>query len=218
MAVVLFDLDNTLLAGDSDYLWNVFLVDQGLVNEGSYREENERFYADYERGELDITAYQEFQLAAMAKMPLSDLERHRHRFVDQCIMPIVLPKARTLVDHHREQGDTLLIITATNRFVTEPIASLFAVDCLIATEPQWLNGGLTGKITGIPCYQGGKVERMQVWMHEHGLGWEDSWCYSDSHNDIPLLEQVSHPVAVNPDPSLANIAGERHWTVLNLRE
>jgi HAD superfamily hydrolase (TIGR01490 family) len=217
MALAIFDLDNTLLDGDSDYLWGCFLVEHGLVDGEHYEAENRRFYDQYLNGSLDIHEFLHFQLQPLAHYRREQLQQWRAQFLREKIDPILLPRARDLLERHRGQGDELLIITATNRFITGPIAERFAVPHLLATEPETANGEYTGGVSGTPCFQGGKVERLQTWLDEHGLTLADSWFYSDSHNDLPLLEKVSHPVAVDPDDTLRTVAGTRGWPVISLR-
>lgn len=213
--IALFDLDNTLLNGDSDDLWNEFLVSQGLVDDRHYRRQSRVFYENYQQGKLDVTAYQRFQLGEMAKIPMETLLQARERYVNRVIKPIILPQGIELIQKHKNRGDITVIITATNRFITGPIAALFQVDTLIATEPQWRNDRLTGDIEGTPCYQHGKVERLRQWQQQNNG--EATWFYSDSHNDLPLLEQVDHAFAVNPDNHLEDTARQRGWPVLDLR-
>ncbi len=218
MAIALFDLDNTLIAGDSDYLWGRFLADEGVVDGARYEAENRRFYEDYLAGRLDIEAFLRHQLAPLAALPPGRLEALRARFIREAIVPIVLPAARALIARHREAGDRPVIITATNRFITEPIAALLGVEDLIATEPErGPDGRYTGRHAGIPAFREGKVRRLEAWLAEHGLDLTESWFYSDSHNDLPLLERVAHPVAVDPDPTLERIARARGWPVISLR-
>jgi HAD superfamily hydrolase (TIGR01490 family) len=218
MALAIFDLDNTLLDGDSDYLWGCFLVERGLVDGERYEAENRRFYDQYLNGSLDIHEFLRFQLQPLARYRREQLQQWRAQFLREKIDPILLPRARDLLERHRGQGDELLIITATNRFITGPIAERFAVPHLLATEPETTaNGEYTGGVSGTPCFQGGKVERLQTWLDERGLTLADSWFYSDSHNDLPLLEKVSHPVAVDPDDTLRAVAGTRGWPVISLR-
>jgi len=218
MPLALFDLDNTLLDGDSDYLWGRFLGAEGVVDGKFYERENQRYYDLYNAGELDIDEFLRFSLRPLADNPPERLAELRSRFLDQLIRPIITPAATRLVDQHRQRGDTLMIITATNRFVTEPIAELLGIPHLLATEPEQVNGRYTGRVAGLPCFQGGKVDRLQAWLGEHDADLEDSWFYSDSHNDLPLLEQVSHPVAVDPDDKLRATADERKWPILSLRD
>lgn len=218
MALAIFDLDNTLLAGDSDYLWGQFLVQQDLVDGDWYEKENQRFYEEYKQGELDINEFLAFSLQPLAKMSMETLADLHRQFMASSIEPILLKKAEALLDKHRQQGDFLLIITATNRFVTEPIAERLGVDDLLATEAEIVNGRYTGKPSGVPCFQDGKVKRLNSWLALTGHSMEGSWFYSDSHNDLPLLEGVDHPVAVDPDETLAQHAEMRAWPIMSLRD
>ena len=218
MNLAIFDLDNTLLAGDSDYLWGEFLAEQGIVDRESYKRANDEFYRQYKAGTLDIFEFLAFSLKPLSEHELSYLLELHKEFMQQKILPIISDAARALVDKHKQDGHTLLIITATNLFVTEPIAREFGVDTIIATEPEMINDRYTGKVKGTPCFQHGKVERLQQWMNETGHTLKDSWFYSDSHNDIPLLDKVTHPVAVDPDDALKQYAIENGWDVLNLHQ
>ncbi|MFO7602760.1 MAG: HAD family hydrolase [Gammaproteobacteria bacterium] len=218
MALAIFDLDNTLLAGDSDYLWGQFLVQQQLVDADRYEQENRRFYEEYKQGELDINEFLAFSLQPLAQMSMARLQALHQQFMAQSIEPILLDKATALLDRHRQAGDVLLIITATNRFVTQPIAERLGVDDLLATEAEIVNGRYTGQPTGIPCFQDGKVKRLNSWLAQTRHNMEGSWFYSDSHNDLPLLEVVDHPVAVDPDDTLAQHAEMRGWPVISLRD
>ncbi|HWQ94823.1 MAG TPA: HAD family hydrolase [Gammaproteobacteria bacterium] len=217
MSLAIFDLDNTLLGGDSDYLWGKFLAEQGVVDAAHYERENLRFYKEYQAGTLDIHTFLEFQLKPLTQHPLDVLHGWRERFLSEKIWPIVLPKAVALVERHRAQGDILLIITATNRFITEPIAARFGVPHLLASEGEIREGRYSGKVKGTPCFREGKVTRLTEWLQEHGQTLEGSWFYSDSHNDIPLLERVNHPVAVDPDAELARRATDKGWPIISLR-
>ncbi len=217
MTLALFDLDNTLLAGDSDYLWGRFLVSRGIVDPIYYERENQRFYDEYKAGELDIYEFLAFSLRPLAQHDLATLSAWREQFIEERILPLVTPAARELVAQHRTQGHRLVIITATNRFVTEPIAELLGVDELIATDPELVNGRYSGQVAGTPCFREGKVTRLQAWLTAHGEHLEGSWFYSDSHNDLPLLELVDHPVAVDPDDTLADHASLRSWPIISLR-
>ncbi|SMF95958.1 HAD-superfamily subfamily IB hydrolase, TIGR01490 [Methylomagnum ishizawai] len=217
MSLAIFDLDNTLIAGDSDYLWGQFLVERGIVDAQEYETANARFYEDYKQGCLDIARFLAFALAPLARHEPSTLYRWREEFVEAKIGPILLPAARALVEKHRAAGDLPMIVTATNRFVTEPIARLYGIEHLIATTPEFRDGRYTGRFEGTPCFQAGKVARLEEWLAETGRDWAGSWFYSDSHNDLPLLERVEHPVAVDPDPNLARHAQERGWPVIGLR-
>ncbi len=217
MALAIFDLDNTLIAGDSDHLWGEFLVARGLVDGTAYAAENDRFYRDYREGSLDIDAFLRFALSPLREHPRPLLESLREVFVAQVIEPLMLPAARALVADHRAAGDTLLIITATNAFVTSPIAARFGIPHLIATEPECIDGRYTGAVAGIPAFREGKVRRLEEWLAARGETLAGSHFYSDSHNDLPLLGLVAHPAAVDPDPQLRAIAQERGWPVLSLR-
>ncbi len=218
MALALFDLDNTLLGGDSDYLWGRFLVEQGLVDGERYERENARYYAQYRAGTLDIREFLRFALQPLASHDLATLHAWRAQYLKDKIAPILLPAAQDLVEKHRAQGDTLLIITATNRFVTEPIAALYGIEHLLATDPEMVDGRYTGEISGVPCYREGKVQRLEMWLAEQGMAIGESWFYSDSHNDLPLLECVTHPVAVDPDETLRQEAESKGWPVISLRD
>jgi HAD superfamily hydrolase (TIGR01490 family) len=217
VGIALFDLDNTLIAGDSDYLWGCFLVEQGIVDGASYERENRRFYDLYKVGKLDIYEFLDFQLRPLAANELDTLHHWRAQYIEEKIVPILLPKAHDLLNRHRDQGDTLVIITATNRFITAPIAGLYGIDHLLATEPELRSGRYTGGITGIPCFQDGKVQQLSDWLQAHRQTLEDSWFYSDSHNDLPLLNKVINPVAVDPDEILEQHASEHGWPVISLR-
>ncbi|NOT86492.1 MAG: HAD family hydrolase [Methylococcaceae bacterium] len=219
MSLAIFDLDNTLIADDSDYLWGQFLVEQGIVDSDVYADANEKFYNDYKHGKLDIVEFLNFSLKPLADNDVEQLYRWRENFIAQKIQPILLPAAQQLIQHHRQKGDTLLIITATNRFITEPIADLYGIKHLIATTPEIKHGQFTGNFTGIPSFQEGKVQLLQQWLLDfptESLG--DSWFYSDSHNDLPLLKRVKNPVAVDPDATLRIYALEQQWQILSLRE
>lgn len=217
MALALFDLDNTLLNGDSDYAWGQFLVEHGIVDAESYERANQRFYELYKRGELNIHEFAEFAFQPLKRHDYHQLVTWRRAFVEEKIRPIMLDKGQQMIDRHRARGDTTIIITATNSFVTSPIADAFGVDHLIATEPEFKDGTFTGKIAGTPCFQHGKVERLRQWMEDHGADLNGSHFFSDSHNDLALLEQVDHPVAVDPDEHLSSVAAERHWPVVSFR-
>jgi HAD superfamily hydrolase (TIGR01490 family) len=198
-------------------LWGCFLAEHGIVDGDVYQAENQRFYDQYRSGSLDIHEFLRFQLGPLASHKRAQLEQWRQQFMKEKIDPVLLPKAHDLLDRHRRQGDEILIITATNRFITSPIAERYAVHHLLATEPEVRNGEYTGEITGTPCFQAGKVERLQSWIDEHEQTLEGSWFYSDSHNDLPLLEHVDHPVAVDPDATLGALAQARGWPIISLR-
>jgi HAD superfamily hydrolase (TIGR01490 family) len=216
--LAIFDLDNTLLGGDSDYLWGRWLVQHRLVDGAFYERENQRFYFDYKAGTLDIYEFRRFALRPLAENDLDKLLALREQFMAEVIQPIILPAAQRLVDEHRAQGHTLLIITATNRFVTEPIAQAFGIDNLIATDPEFKDGRYTGEVSGTPSFREGKVERLNTWLRENGYNLASSWFYSDSLNDLPLLEMVTHPVAVDADPTLSDHAAAKGWPIISLRD
>jgi HAD superfamily hydrolase (TIGR01490 family) len=216
MPLAIFDLDNTLLAGDSDYLWGRFLVDKGIVDGDHYDRENERFYDLYKKGQLDIFEFLRFSLAPLRQHPPQRLEQWRSEFLQEVIAPLITPDALALVQKHRDAGDILIIITATNAFVTRPIAARFGIEHLIASEPETLNGRYTGEVAGEPSFREGKVNRLDLWLQEHDQNLEGSWFYSDSQNDLPLLERVDHPVAVDPDKTLSDVATARRWPILQL--
>jgi len=218
VTLAIFDLDNTLLGGDSDHLWGRFLIEEGIVDGRRYGRENDRFYEEYKAGTLDIFAYQRFVLAPLVGREPATLEGWLRRYMAEKIGPIVLPAGRTLVEWHRSQGHTLLIITATNRFITAPIAASLGIEALLATEPEVVQGRYTGAVTGVPTFQQGKVERLEQWLRETGHNLAGAWFYSDSHNDLPLLELVEHPVAVDPDETLRSHAETLGWDMLTLRQ
>jgi HAD superfamily hydrolase (TIGR01490 family) len=217
MALAIFDLDNTLIGGDSDYLWGKYLVAAGLVARDVYERENQRFYDEYRRGTLNIYEFLDFSLRPLADNPPESLLVLRERFMDEVIAPIILPAAINLVNEHRRQGRLPLIITATNRFVTEPIARAFGVEHLLATEPEIVEGRYTGRVTGTPTFREGKVSRIRQWLRHNHANLAESWFYSDSHNDLPLLEMVTYPVAVDPDETLRQHAEMKGWSIISLR-
>ena len=220
MPLALFDLDNTLINGDSDHLWGEFLVRHGHVDGEHYRRENDRFYAQYQKGTLNINDWLAFQLAPLVANDPDTLDAWHAQFMEETIDSILLPSAQALIDQHRERGHTAVIITATNRFITEPIAARYGIDGrhLIATEPERdAAGRFTGKIVGTPCFQEGKITRLNAWMDQHGANLDDSHFYSDSHNDLPLLRAVTHPTVVHADPTLAAEASEKGWPSIDLR-
>lgn len=219
MRLVLFDLDNTLLVGDSDYEWGQFLVDRGILERASYEAQNRAYYDQYVAGRLDIHEYLGFALRPLAAHTREELEGWHAEFMAARIVPMIAPQARALVRAHREAGDLCAIITATNSFVTAPIAREFGVEHLIATEPESRHGRFTGRVAGTPCFRDGKLRRLEEWLA--GLGrrladFAESAFYSDSHNDLPLLERVTHPVAVDPDEILRREASARGWQIISL--
>nr|WP_251041051.1 MULTISPECIES: HAD family hydrolase [unclassified Halomonas] len=216
--MAIFDLDNTLLSIDSDHAWGEFLLEQGAVDPVAYREANDRFMADYKAGNLDMAAFLEVALKPLADNSPEQLSAWHQQFMASKIEPSILPKAEELLARHRTKGDTLLIITATNRFITAPIAERLGVDHLIAVNPEVKEGRYTGRVSGVPSYREGKVTRLETWLEGQDLTMEGAWFYSDSHNDLPLLEIVEHPVAVDPDDTLREIAKERQWRIMSLRD
>ncbi|GAA5315871.1 MAG: HAD family hydrolase [Candidatus Pelagadaptatus aseana] len=223
MNLAIFDLDNTLIAGDSDHSWGEFLVERELVDVEAYKRANDQFYQDYERGELDIHAYQEFSLQPLTRYSMAELAELHRQFMTAKIDPLRLPQADALLQQHRQRGDYLLIITSTNRFITQPIADALGVDFLLATEAEIVDGRYSGKMIGTPCYQDGKITRLHQWLQQaqqHGFtgDLENSYFYSDSINDAPLLREVTHPIAVDPDASLRTLAEQQGWQVISLRD
>jgi HAD superfamily hydrolase (TIGR01490 family) len=219
VSLAIFDLDNTLLSIDSDHAWGEFLLEQGAVDPVAYREANDRFLADYQAGTLDIQAFLRVALRPLAEHSPEQLAAWQQQFMASKVEPSILPRGEELLARHRFRGDTLLIITATNRFITGPIAERLGVEELLATEPERIDGHYTGKATGIPCYREGKVQRLNDWMaKQQELTLDDAWFYSDSHNDLPLLEKVDTPVAVDPDDTLREVAEKRGWKIISLRD
>jgi len=218
MALAIFDLDNTLIAGDSDHSWGEFLVSEQLVDAQQFKKTNDQFYADYVAGSLDIFAYLEFSLQPLTEMSMAELDELHKRFMQQVIAPMQLAKAKALLQQHRDAGDRLLIITSTNRFIVEPICHSLGVTEILATDAQIVDGRYSGKIEGVPTYQEGKVVRLNAWLAEQSETLEGSWFYSDSINDLPLLLEVDHAVAVDPCPALQEIAAQKHWQIISLRD
>ena len=217
MALAIFDLDNTLLGGDSDYSWGQFLCAKGIVDAEEYTRINTQFYEDYENGNLDIQAFLEFALKSLKDNDLSSMQKLHKEFMQEIIEPMILPKGLELLNKHRQQGDYLLIITATNTFITQPIGERLKVDHLIGTVPEMVNKQYTGKVSGTPAFQGGKVILLNDWLKENNYSLEGSYFYSDSQNDIPLLNQVEFPFAVDADPELEKYAKDKGWPVISLR-
>jgi HAD superfamily hydrolase (TIGR01490 family) len=218
MKLVLFDLDNTLLVGDSDYEWGQFLIENGVVDRGEYEARNQRFYEQYKAGTLDIMQFLGFALAPLAAHPRAALEAWHRQFMAQRIVPMIGEPARALVRSH--QNDLCAVVTATNSFVTTPIARAFGIEHLIATEPEEIDGRFTGRVAGVPSFREGKITRVAQWLASRGQrfeAFEQCWFYSDSANDLPLLEHVSNPVAVDPDDRLRAHALANGWPVISLR-
>jgi len=215
--LVLFDLDNTLLAGDSDFEWAQFLIECGVLDREVYEARNQSFYDQYRDGTLDIREFLDFQLKPLSRHPRAQLAAWHREFMERKIRPLIRRKARALVEGHH--GDRCVVITATNSFVTAPIAREFGIADLIATEPEQRDGEFTGAVRGIPCFREGKVTRLEAWLAERGgslAACSESWFYSDSLNDLPLLERVSHPVAVDPDETLRAHAERSGWPIISL--
>jgi len=218
MRLALFDLDNTLLGGDSDHAWGDYLCARGILDPVEYQNRNDAFYQDYLAGKLDLQAYLNFSLEILATTEMAQLDEWHADFMRDCVEPIIQPKALALLKKHRDAGDKLVIITATNRFITGPIAKRLEVETLLATECEMVDGRFTGRSTDVPCFREGKVTRLRRWLEENGLNLEGSHFYSDSLNDLPLLEEVDNPVAVDPDPNLRAEAEKRGWPVISLRD
>jgi HAD superfamily hydrolase (TIGR01490 family) len=220
MNLTLFDLDNTLLACDSDYEWGQFLVDRGVLGREEYEAQNAAFYEQYKAGSLDIHEFLGFALRPLAEHTPEDLDRWHADFMATRIRPSISAASRALVRRHQAAGDLCAVVTATNSFVAGPIAREFGVTQMVATEPEQRAGRFTGRVAGIPCFREGKIVRVEAWLADQGRRLQDfaqSAFYSDSHNDLPLLERVSRPVAVDPDAALAAEAGRRGWPVISLR-
>lgn len=218
--LALFDLDNTLLAGDSDYNWSVFLIGEGLLDAEQHKARNEQFYQDYKNGCLDIYAFLEFQLKPLSEHPKKFLDELHLKYMEKVIRPMMTQKAQDLVNQHKAAGDLCVVITATNSFVTKPIATAYGIEHLIGTDPEMVNGEYTGGVSGVPSFQEGKVTRINQWLAERGQSLADfktSYFYSDSHNDLPLMKLVTNPVAVDADAILADYAKQQGWPMITLR-
>jgi len=217
MTLALFDLDHTLLKGDSDYQWGQFLIRKGLVEPEQYETANLYFFEQYKQGTLDIHAYSAFAFEPLSERSMAELAVLHHEFMTSVVEPLITDAARQLVEYHRAQGHTLVVITATNSFITRPIVEAFGIPHLLATEPKVVDGRYTRDIDGIPCFQAGKVTRLQHWLENRVETLAGSYFYSDSRNDLPLLEMVDNPVAVDPDDTLRTIAQEKGWPIISLR-
>ncbi|MDD5179893.1 MAG: HAD-IB family hydrolase [Gallionellaceae bacterium] len=220
MNLALFDLDNTLLSGDSDFEWAQFLIERGVLDRELFEARNQAFYEQYKAGTLDIHEFLDFQLKPLSRHPRSVLDGWHEEFMRCKVHPMMGQAAHNLVARHRTAGDICVIITATNSFVTAPIAREFGVEHLIATEPEQKDGEFTGRVTGVPCFREGKITRLESWMAQRGWNWNsfaDSWFYSDSLNDLPLLCKTKHPVAVDPDATLHAHAEQHGWRIISLR-
>ena len=220
MDLVLFDLDNTLLAGDSDFEWAQFLISKGVLDREVYEARNQTFYDQYKAGTLDIFEFLDFQLKPLARHSRAQLDAWHREFLDTRIRPMMTPQSQALVKEHLASGAVVAIVTATNSFVTGPIARAFGIPHLVATIPAQENGAFTGKPRGTPAFKAGKIERVEAWLESLGLCWESfgkSSFYSDSHNDLPLMKKVNNPVAVDPDDTLRAHASAQGWPVISLR-
>ena len=217
MTLAIFDLDNTLIGGDSDNLWGQYLVDKELVDTVDFEAKNNQFYQDYHDASLDINAYLRFALAPLKGRSPEVLQTWHQDFMRCVIDPIMLPKARALIADHKKQGHTLLIITATNVFITRPIADALGIDTLLGCDAQMIDGRYTGEPSGVPTYREGKVTRLNSWLAETGESMDGAYFYSDSQHDLALLELVDHPVAVDPDDVLRARALEAGWPLITLR-
>ncbi len=220
MKLVLFDLDNTLLAGDSDFEWAQFLIEHGVLDRELHAARNHAFYEQYKAGTLDIHEFLDFQLKPLSRHARTQLDAWHADYMQQKILPLMTPAAKALVERELADADLVAIITATNSFVTAPIARAFGISHLIATEPEQVNGVYTGRVAGTPSFREGKIVRLHEWLGSLGKTLDDfdqSWFYSDSLNDLPLLNLVTHPVAVDPDATLHEHAIQCGWPVISLR-
>lgn len=220
MNLALFDLDNTLLSGDSDFEWSQFLIEQGVLERELFEIKNITFYEQYKAGTLDIDEFLEYQLRPLSRHSRHVLDGWLEKFVQQRMLSLIGDPAKNLVAKHRNAGDICVIITATNSFVTAPLARQFGVEHLIATEPEHKDGEFTGRLADIPCFREGKITRLENWMAQRGWNWSsfaNSWFYSDSLNDLPLLGKVKTPIAVDPDPTLRAHAEQHGWPIISLR-
>ena len=220
MNLVLFDLDNTLLAGDSDFAWAQFLIGKGVLDREVQEAKNIEFYEQYKAGTLDIFEFLDFQLAPLARHAREQLDAWHIEFMEKSVRPMMMPKARKLVREHLDDGAIVAVVTATNAFVTGPIVREFGIPHLIATVPAQEGGAFTGKPRGMPAFKAGKIERVESWLESLGLhlgSFSRSWFYSDSHNDLPLMGRVTNPVAVDPDDTLHAHATRAGWPVISLR-
>lgn len=216
MALALFDLDHTLLSDDSDHLWGEYLAQCGEVDPVAYRERNDAFYHDYVKGELDVHAYLQFVLEPLVGRDLDELAALHANFMQKMILPTITPAAIALVEKHRAAGDKLVVITATNDFITAPIVKQFGIDTLIACRAEIKNGHYTGQIVGTPSFREGKIVRLHEWLEDNPYDLAEATFYSDSHNDLPLLQEVGHPVAVDPDDKLRAHAEANNWPIISL--
>lgn len=216
MTLAIFDLDHTLINGDSDYLWGEYMVEKGIVDEQQYRQRNLVFYEQYQRGELDNDTYLAFALEPLTRYSIDELHAWRADYVETWIRPLIAPGTESLLRRHREQGHELLIVSATHLFITAPVAELLGVPTVLSTEPEIVDNRYTGRFLGTPTYQQGKVIALREWLAGNGKNLDGSYFYSDSINDLALLEQVDNPIAVHPDAELRSIAEHRDWKIIDL--
>ena len=216
MTLAIFDLDHTLINGDSDHLWGEYMVENGIVDSQAYRQRNDVFYQDYQRGTLDNDQYLAFALEPLTRYSLEELHSWRADYVEKWIRPLIAPGTAGLLDEHRERDHHLMIISATNLFVSEPIGHMLGVTTVLATEPEIIASRYTGRFIGTPTYQQGKVTVLNEWIANNNHDLTGAYFYSDSLNDLALLEQVDNPVAVNPDDDLKVIAEARAWKIIDL--
>ncbi len=217
MTLAIFDLDNTLLSCDSDFEWGQFLVRKNLVDADEYEKANQYFYDEYKKGTLDIAEFSAFSFKPLTHYDNETLTTLHSQYMQEVIQPHITNKSRSLIQKHKDKGDTLLIITATNSFITRPIATELGIKNLLATEPKIVNGKYTTEIDGVACFQEGKVKRLNHWLSKNSHSLSDSYFYSDSHNDLSLLELVNNAIVVDPDDTLHKIAQERNWEIISLR-
>ena len=215
MALAIFDLDKTLITGDSDFLWGEFMSENGMVDRANYQKRNADFFKQYTLGKLNISEYLEFCLEPLSRFSYDELRNYHRSFLEEKIRPIISNDAIKQVEKHKDQGDTLLVLTATNRFITSPIVAEFGIENLLATEIEFIDERYTGKVLGKPCFQEGKIEHLKRWIGNRNISLDDSHFYSDSHNDLPTLELVDYPNVVNPDDKLREIALKRNWPIHN---
>lgn len=215
MKLALFDLDHTLLNTDSDHSWGEFLVNEGLVDAIRHRQKNDQFYEDYKAGCLDPIAYNEFVFEFLHQHDMAYLTALHQRFMDKVICPQMREQGFKAIEYHKNQGHTILGITATSDFITVPIFKAFGIDDVLATNAEMIDGRYTGKVAGVPCYQTGKLTRLEMWLN--GRSVDESWAYSDSINDRFLLEYATHAIAVTPDEKLLALANEKGWDVQDWR-
>lgn len=214
MNLAIFDLDSTLLEGDSDHAWGLYVCDRGLVEREAYKKEFDKFYAQYDEGELNLGLYLEFILSVLKSAPLEKLQQIRDDYIKEIVVPMLRPRIVAILEEHKQKGDKVIIITATNDFLANPLKEILGIDEVIATSLEVDETGFTGRVTKTPSFQGGKIVRLEQWQEETGLEFEKISFYSDSHNDIPLLRKVDEAIAVTPDEKLHKVATEEGWRII----